>query len=352
MDNTQLFDGIEFLKTLSLIDFLMFFIYLSLIFALRTFLVFLLQKSFTSKRFKERIFPFVEDLLNWLAIYGAIFFFLFYFSEEQWLFYPFYETDGIQVSVFLIVVVAIAVSFAGRLVRALNRYVMPFFYVQFDVDATTGYTINRLLYYIVMFIALALGFTTVGLDLSALGVIFSVLGIGIGFGIRNIAANFVSGIIILFERPMKVGELVEIDKNIGQITKITLRSTVIETLKNGTLIVPNQYFIEQIVKNRSSAKLFARVVVSVAYGNDTEKVEHLLLEAAVAEMQFVPGIPNEPPDVRFINFRDSSLDFVVEVRVVDVEMKEQLESRIRHAIADIFIKNDIKLAEYPVTKEI
>ena len=350
MQNSQLFQGIEFLKNLSLVEFFMFFVYLALIFGVKSLLVFLLKRVVPSKRFKERVFPILEDVLNWLAFYGAIFFFLFYFSKEQWLFYAFYETEGVKVSVFLIVVVAIIVNFASRLVKAFNKYVMPFIYEQFDVDIGMSFTINRLIYYIVMFVALALSFTTVGLDLTAIGVVFSVLGIGIGFGVRNIAANFVSGIIILFERPLEVGELVEIDKKIGRITKITLRSTVIETLKDGTLVVPNQYFIEQIVKNRSSAKLFARVMVSVAYGSDTEKVERLLGQAAEKEMQEMAGVPEDLPAVHFIDFRNSALDFQVEVHVVDVEMKEKLESRIRHAIADLFMANGIKLAEVPFNK--
>ncbi|WP_255473308.1 mechanosensitive ion channel family protein [Planomicrobium sp. CPCC 101110] len=329
----------------------MFFVYVALIFAAKSLIVFLLGKLVPSKRFKDRIFPVLSDILNWLAFYGAILFFLFYFSKENWLFYPFYETEGVKVSVFLIVAVAIIVNFASRLVKAFNRYVMPFFYEQFDVDVGMSYTFNRIIYYIVMFIALALSFTTVGLDLTALGVVFSVLGIGIGFGVRNIAANFVSGIIILFERPMEVGELVEIDKKIGRISKITLRSTVVETLKNGTLVVPNKYFIEQIVKNRSSAKLFARVVVSVAYGSDTQQVEQLLLQAAEIEKQKMPGVPGELPEVRFIDFRNSALDFQVEVNVVDVDMKEKLESRIRHSISELFIANGVKLAEVAMIHE-
>ncbi|TWT28434.1 mechanosensitive ion channel [Planomicrobium sp. CPCC 101110] len=341
----------EFLKNLSLVEFFMFFVYVALIFAAKSLIVFLLGKLVPSKRFKDRIFPVLSDILNWLAFYGAILFFLFYFSKENWLFYPFYETEGVKVSVFLIVAVAIIVNFASRLVKAFNRYVMPFFYEQFDVDVGMSYTFNRIIYYIVMFIALALSFTTVGLDLTALGVVFSVLGIGIGFGVRNIAANFVSGIIILFERPMEVGELVEIDKKIGRISKITLRSTVVETLKNGTLVVPNKYFIEQIVKNRSSAKLFARVVVSVAYGSDTQQVEQLLLQAAEIEKQKMPGVPGELPEVRFIDFRNSALDFQVEVNVVDVDMKEKLESRIRHSISELFIANGVKLAEVAMIHE-
>ncbi|TWT03749.1 mechanosensitive ion channel [Planomicrobium sp. CPCC 101079] len=341
----------EFLKNLSLVEFFMFFVYVALIFAAKSIIIFLLRKLVPSKRFKERIFPVLSEVLNWLAFYGAILFFLLYFSKESWLFYPFYETEGVEVSVFLIVFVAIIVNFASRLVKAFNRFVMPFIYDQFDVDVGMSYTFNRIIYYIVMFIALALSFTTVGLDLTALGVVFSVLGIGIGFGVRNIAANFVSGIIILFERPMEVGEMVEIDKKIGRISKITLRSTVVETLKSGTLIVPNKYFIEQIVKNRSSAKLFARVVVSVAYGSDTEQVEQLLLQAAENEKQKMAGVPDDSPEVRFIDFRNSALDFQVEVNVSDVEMKERLESRIRHSISELFLANGVKLAEVAIVRE-
>lgn len=347
MNNSQLFQGIEFLKNLSLVEFFLFFVYLAVIFGVKSLLVFLLKKMVPSPHFKERIFPILEDVLNWIALYGAIFFFLFYFSKEKWLFYPFYETGGVKVSVFLIVMVGIIVNFASRLVKAFNRHVMPFIYEQFNVDIGMRFTINRLIYYIVMFVALALSFTTVGLDLTALGVVFSVLGIGIGFGVRNIAANFVSGIIILFERPLEVGALVEIDQKIGRITKITLRSTVVETLKDGTLVVPNQHFIEQIVKNRSSAKLFTKIGVSVAYGSDTGKVEQLLRQAAEKEIQAMPGVPEDQPTVSFTDFRNSALDFRVEVRVTDVEMKEHLESRIRHSIAELFIANNIQLAESP-----
>ena len=139
--------------------------------------------------------------------------------------------------------------------------------------------------------------------------------------------------------------MVEIDKKIGRITKIKLRSTIIETLKEGTLVVPNQYFIEQIVKNRSSAQLYARVVVSVVYGSDTERIERILKAAAVKATHLMKGIPEKEPDVRFIDFRNSALDFQVEVQVTDVEMKERLESRIRHAIAEDFIDNEVKLAQ-------
>ncbi|MFC3210462.1 mechanosensitive ion channel family protein [Planomicrobium okeanokoites] len=346
MDNSQLFNGIDVLKDLSVREFFMFFIYLSLIFVIKLTIEWVFKFILKHTRYRERVLPMIEAILNWLAFYSSIILFLFYFWKESWLTYAFYETDGVEVSVFLIVVVVMIVTFASRIIKTFNRHVMPFIYEQFDIDVGLSFTINRLIYYTVMFLALALSFTTVGLDLTALGVVFSVLGIGIGFGVRNIAANFVSGIIILFERPMEVGEMVEIDKKIGKITRIKLRSTVVETLKDGTMVVPNQYFIEQIVKNRSSAELFARVEVSVAYGSDTAKVEKLILEAAEQEIPAMKGVPlNQQPDVRFIGFRNSALDFQVEVHVVDVQMKEQLESRLRHAIAKLFFDNDIELAK-------
>ncbi|RLQ85181.1 mechanosensitive ion channel protein MscS [Planomicrobium sp. Y74] len=336
----------EILKELSVKEFFMFFVYLSLIFIIKLTLEWIFKFILKRTRYKERVIPIIEAILNWLAFYSSIILFLFYFWKESWLTYPFYETEGVQVTVFLIVVVIMIVTFASRITKTFNQHVMPFIYEQFDINIGLSFTINRLIYYTVMFLALALSFTTVGLDLTALGVVFSVLGIGIGFGVRNIAANFVSGIIILFERPMEVGEMVEIDKKIGKITRIKLRSTVVETLKDGTLVVPNQYFIEQIVKNRSSAELFARVQVSVAYGSDTSKVERLIFKAAEQEIPAMKGVPiDQQPDVRFIGFRNSALDFQVEVHVVNVQMKEQLESRLRHAIAKLFFENDIELAK-------
>ncbi|AQQ54953.1 mechanosensitive ion channel protein MscS [Planococcus lenghuensis] len=340
-----MFEEFEFLRDLSLSAVLWFFVYLFVIFAVKAVILRLLKFSFRSEDFRKKTFPVIKDVVNALAFYGAILLFLFYFSEEYWLTDAFYETEGVQISLFLIVIAVMIVTLANRLVKAVNRYVMPFVYEQFSVESGMRYTMNRIIYYTVMFLALIISFTTAGLDLTAVGVIFSVLGIGIGFGMRNIAANFVSGIIILFERPMEVGELVEIDKKIGRISKIKLRSTVVETLKDGTLVVPNQYFIEQIVKNRSSAQLFARVTVSVAYGNDTKKVEQLLMKAAEQEVEKTLGVPVEQPEVQFIDFRNSALDFQVEVRVLDVETKEKMESLLRHAIAHLFIDNDIKLVE-------
>ncbi|WP_367576242.1 mechanosensitive ion channel family protein [Bacillus sp. FJAT-27445] len=197
---------------------------------------------------KKRFLPAASSLLNWITFYGIILLFLFRFSKTKWLFSPLYSKDGVKVTFFLIIVAFIIVTLASRIIKLLTKYVLTNVYEHYNVDKGLGYTINQIIYYTVMISALAFSFTIVGLNLTALGAIFGVLGIGIGFGMRNVAGNFVSGIIILFERPIEVGEIIEVNGKVGSVEKISLRSTLVRTAKEGTLIIPNQYFIEQILK--------------------------------------------------------------------------------------------------------
>lgn len=348
MNEVNLFENITFLKDISINEFLLFFLYLFLIFFAKWVLQFVFQRVSKSDSYQKRIAPTIHSILNWLALYGGILLFLFYFSRESWLFYPFYETEDVEVTLFLIIMAIIIVSLANRMVKLFNTHAMPFIYDQFSVETGMRYTFNRIIYYTVMFLAIAISFTTVGLDLRALGVIFSVLGIGIGFGMRNVAANFVSGIIIIFERPIEVGERVYIDGRVGKVAKIRLRSTVVETFREGNLIVPNQHFIEQIIKNQSRVVIMAEVQIGVQYGTDTQLVESLLADAVKREMENVKGVLLYPePDIRFVDFKHQSMEFQVLVPVDSIPAKEQMESRLRHAIAELFFGNDIRLAEFP-----
>jgi small-conductance mechanosensitive channel len=178
-----------------------------------------------------------------------------------------------------------------------------------------------------------------------------VLGIGIGFGMRNIAGNFISGIIILFERPVEVGEVIEINNKIGTIESIRLRSTIVRTAKEGTLIVPNQHFIEQIIKNRTGSEMLASVEVSVEFGEDTGKIEALLKKAVLKEADaFSAFLKVELADIRLIDFKYHSMLFLIEVPVRNFDTKQKYESRLRHAIASIFYEHDIRLAGIPPVK--
>ncbi|TLS39382.1 mechanosensitive ion channel [Pseudalkalibacillus caeni] len=294
---------------------------------------------------KDRVIPAANSILNWLTFYGSILLFLLYFSKQKWLFYTLYTSGDLDVTMFLIIVAFMIVSLGYQIARMIIKFIMPSVYDFYDVDRGLSYTLNRIIYYLILFAALAFSFSTVGLDLTAIGAIFGVLGIGIGFGMRNIAANFVSGIIILFERPIEIGEMIQLDGKIGKVERIRLRSTIVRTAKEGTLIVPNQHFIEQVIKNRTGSEMMASVTVSITYGTDTEEVERLLKIAVEQQKGHFEGILDFPePDIRFVNFRDKALDFLVEVPVVNFDTKEKVESRLRHSIAELFWKHGIELA--------
>jgi small-conductance mechanosensitive channel len=292
----------------------------------------------------QRALPIIDSLADWVTFYGIIILLLLTFSKNDWLFEPLYTHGEVKVSIFLIVIALLIVSLAHRLIKLFNKYILSSVYDYYGIDRGLGYTFNQIIYYTVMFAALAVSLTSVGINLTAIGAVFGVLGIGIGFGMRNVAGNFVSGIIILFERPIEVGEIIQINDKVGRVEKIRLRSTIIRTAKEGTLIVPNQYFIEQIIKNRTSAEMMAQVKVSVAFGTDTHMVQALLEQAVNEIKENEDGILDSPkPDIRFIDFNSKAMEFLIEIPVVNFEIKEKIESKLRHMVAAIFVEHNIQL---------
>lgn len=284
----------------------------------------------------------IQSISNWVTVYGIILLFLFFFSHAKWLFRSLYSQNGVNVTPFLIIIAFMIVTLTHRLVKLLLKYVMSSVYHYYRLDQGIGYTFNQIIYYTVMIAALAISLTSVGLNLTALGAILGVLGIGIGFGIRNIAGNFVSGIIMLFERPIEVGDTIQIDDKVGRVEKIRLRSTVIRAGNEGTLIVPNQYFIEQIIKNRSTAEMIASVTVNVPFGTDTDKIFELLKEASEQVKRESKGAsPSSEPDIRLIDFTSNGMKFLIEIPVKNFDIKEHMESNLRAIIAKSFMENQI-----------
>lgn len=181
-----------------------------------------------------------------------------------------------------------------------------------------------------------------GLSTTSLTVGFGALGIGLGFGLQNIFSNFISGLILLFERPIQIGDVVEINGVLGLVTKINVRSTLVQTYSNASFIIPNSEFISNRVINWSHKDPYIKrdVTIGVAYGTDTEKVRTLLLEAA----DNVPEILNFPmaPNVSFINFGDSSLDFKVKFWTT-IDDFSVAESKMRFEIEKKFRENNISI---------
>ncbi|MDH4251636.1 MAG: mechanosensitive ion channel, partial [Nitrospira sp.] len=174
------------------------------------------------------------------------------------------------------------------------------------------HAIGAIVRYIVVAIGLVIILQTAGINLSTLTVLFGALGIGVGFGLQSITNNFVSGIILLLERPIKVGDRIEVGDVHGDVVNISPRATTIVTNDNIAIIVPNADFISSKVVNWSYTNRDVRFnfPIGVSYGSDPEQVRRILLEVAQAHR----GVLKEPgPSVLLDGFGDSSLNFVLRV---------------------------------------
>jgi small-conductance mechanosensitive channel len=172
----------------------------------------------------------------------------------------------------------------------------------------TRYAIGRVFGYVILALGILVALQPLGVNATTLAVFGGALGIGIGFGLQDVVKNFVAGLIILVERPVQVGDSIEIDDVVGTVTEVRARATVLRTNDDIYLIVPNSKFISETVVNRSFGKRQVRysIPVGVAYDTDPKAVEEALLEAA-ARSENVLREP--PPRVWFREFGESSLNF-------------------------------------------
>jgi small-conductance mechanosensitive channel len=203
------------------------------------------------------------------------------------------------------VILLVLLFFLAKKVRdLLVKRVLP----RSKLDIGAQQAVAAVTRYLVLFIGLLVILQTVGIDLTTLNVIAGAVGIGVGFGLQNIASNFISGLIILFERPIKIGDRIEIGDIEGDVIEIGARSTTVLTNDNITIIVPNSKFITENVVNwkHRDSKIRFKIPIGVAYGSDARLVEKILLKVA-EENRDIMDVP--PPVVRFLEFGESSLLF-------------------------------------------
>ncbi len=216
----------------------------------------------------------------------------------------------------------------------------------------TQFILLRFIHFTFIIIGVLIGLSAVGVSFTSVAIIFGGLSIGIGFGLQNIASNLVSGFILIFERPIKIGDLVEImDVDIfGRVSSINLRSTVIVSLDEKEIIVPNSQLITEAVHNLThDNNLFRlRVAVGVSYSSDVELVKKVLLEVAHTHPEIIkeptPGVESvTAPFVRFITFGDSSLDFELLAWIPDSFKRFDVASDLHFMIWEKFKAYDIKV---------
>ncbi len=241
----------------------------------------------------------------------------------------------------LIAVIVLFVTYI--IIRNLSGLLEVLIFSNIKLSQGTPYTITTLLTYIIIALGAALSFGMLGMSWSKLQWLFAALSVGLGFGMQEIFANFVSGIIILFERPVRIGDVVTIDGFSGTVSKIRIRATTIVDFDGKEVIMPNKAFITSRLTNWALSNTSTRVViqVGVAYGSDLELVKRLLLQAASESDRIL----KEPaPKAYFLNFGDSTLDHELRVYVDKIGDRTPTQDFLNSRINQLFTEHNIEIA--------
>jgi small-conductance mechanosensitive channel len=209
------------------------------------------------------------------------------------------------IQIFLLIALLIAVFwFSSR----TKRFLFNRFLVKSGLDRALQYAIAQIVSNLVLVIGIFIVLENTGIHLGALTVFAGAVGVGVGFGLQNIASNFISGLVILAERPITIGDRVEVAGVVGQVQQIRARSTVILTNDNIAMIVPNSKFIDSPVTNwtYSDPRVRFRVPIGVAYGSDVNKVREALIAAGRSNSHV---LEDPAPSVFLNKFGESSIDF-------------------------------------------
>lgn len=262
---------------------------------------------------------------------------------KSFLGYPLAKLGDTQITLWTLIYFVVLLLLLFYLAGRLRRWLVEKLLVRTRLDIGARQAVGAITRYLFLLVGLLVILQSAGVNLTALNVIAGAVGIGVGFGLQNIANNFISGVIILFERPIRVGDRIVVGDVEGDVTEIGARSTTVLTNDNIAIIVPNSKFITENVVNLKYNDDTVRfsVPVGVAYGSDVRLVEKLLLQAA----QENPDVLNDPePVAQLMAFGDSALEF--ELRVWSTTLlhrSDNLVSALNFAIHDIFKAHRIEI---------
>lgn len=256
---------------------------------------------------------------------------------------PLMKLGGAPVTLWAIIQLVVLVALLFYLSGKLRTWIVEQFLTRTRMELGARQATGSIIRYTVIAIGFIVILQTAGIDLTALNVLAGAVGIGLGFGLQNIVNNFISGIIILFERPIKVGDRIVVGNVEGDVVHIGGRSTTVVTNDNITIIVPNSKFITENVVNWShnDRKVRFRIPVPVSYGSDVQLVERLLLEVAADNPDV---LEKPPPAVRLIEFGDSGLNFELRAwSTTLIHRRGLLTSNLNYAIYRKFTENGIEI---------
>jgi small-conductance mechanosensitive channel len=240
------------------------------------------------------------------------------------------------------IALALLIIFVARIVAALAGRGLTRVLAHRGVDDSARFAMAKIARYLIVLIGIFVAITSIGLRLDALFAASAALLVGIGFGLQTIAQNFISGLILLIERPVGKGDFVQIGTAHGSVVDIGLRATTVVTRDEVTIIVPNSELITGQVVNHSIPTTRRRIsiAVGVAYGSDLPLVKRLLLEVAAQEKAL---LQDPAPEVRLEAFSPSSLDFALLVWIADPSQDLRIASNVRFDIAATFEQHNVEI---------
>ena len=254
-----------------------------------------------------------------------------------------FDIKGSDFTLLTLLFILVSSSLLVFLSKRLSNLLVQKVLLRYIKDTGVSDSIGTIFRYSIIGIGFITIFQSAGFDLSTLGLLAGALGVGIGFGLQNVTNNFISGIIILFERPIKVGDRIEVGDINGDVYSISMRSTTVITNDNISVIVPNSEFINSAVINWShnDRRVRFKFPLGVSYNENPERVRKLVLEVTKEH----PGVLDEPaPDLWFEGYGDSSLDFNLTVWTSDfIQRPKVLKSELYYAVFKKFGEHKIEI---------
>ena len=278
---------------------------------------------------KNKIYRYVRLVLR-IVVFIVLLFILFSFFGAEigkflsrvWevLTTPFTAAGSSRISVITVLLAIPIVYLASWVSKLTRRFLDATVLQQLTISDASRFTISSLVRYGVLVLAILIGLSIIGINLSSLAVVIGALGIGIGFGLQNVVANYVAGLVIFFERPLKEGDRILVNGLEGDVVQIKLRSTVINTLTNETIIVPNSQLVSNSIHNYSYHDKRIVIVnnVQVSYSTDLDEAQKVLLGVA-AENPYALEKPD--PEVRIVAFQDSGIQLALWTSIAEATNK-------------------------------
>ncbi len=255
-----------------------------------------------------------------------------------------FNVDGQPITVGKLVIGIILLILGFMMSKRASHTIRHRLLTKLDLEESLRATWQTFLFYIIYAIVILFVLQLLHIPITIFAVVGGALAIGIGFGSQNIVSNFISGLIVMIERPVRVGDLVEIDSHLGVVEIIGTRSTMIRTLENKQVIMPNSKFLDTSFVNwtLSDVVISGKIEIGVAYGSDVKKVSQILIDVASSH-KMVMKLPL--PTVVFTNFGESSLDFeLVYWLRVDLDYGiRRIGSEMRYQILEAFNQNHISI---------